>query len=123
MTSDPKQDRTFLERVEGYPRLAHLFARFPQVASYRRFGDMAHLVLLYKQACLVKLEESLTEQIIADSEAADGVRKHFATDWTFMHQVRAHKEIKSTPERQKQSKLLDESFGALKEYCEMVHLL
>lgn len=117
MALAPGQDlsKKLLESVQGYPRLAHHFACMPETASYRNFADMGNLVLLYKQAQLVELEESLSQQIIDDSKAADVKRKLFAVDWIYMRQV-AHNEGNSE-EYQKQSKLLDDSSRALKEYC------
>ncbi|KAI9688353.1 MAG: hypothetical protein M1822_001302 [Bathelium mastoideum] len=134
MASYPNEDRSKkpLESIEGYPRLAHHFASSPEGASYRSFATMANLVLLYKQANLVELEEKLGKQMVADSQAKDKSRSLFATDWPFMRQeVRKHTEINSAPEGrsngleecQKQSKLLDDSFSALKEYYEFFFLM
>ena len=128
--SDDDTGKKLLESIQGYPRLACHFASMPETASYRNFTDMGHLVLLYKQAQLVELEESLNKQMIADSKAADERRRLFAVDWIYMRQVAREERNLASEERdhrleelQKQSKLMDSLSGALKEYCKVRYLL
>jgi len=43
----------------GYPKLAHLFGRLPEVAVFRKFGPLNMMTLLSLQAKLVMLEADL----------------------------------------------------------------
>ena len=67
--------------MEGYPKLASLLGACPEVAILRRFGSLNARNLLYLQAELVALEETLracTERNNASNEA-DRIRS--ARDW------------------------------------------
>lgn len=65
----------------GYPRLASLMGAHPETAIFRRFGQLNVLNLLYLQAELTNLENSLHEAIKADSESKNFERSIYSRDW------------------------------------------
>ncbi len=70
--------------VAGYPRLASHIGLYPDFAIYRRFGSLNAQNLLYYQAELVHLEQTLRKQEIADSSSQEGSKSLYARDWYWL---------------------------------------
>ncbi|MCJ1336571.1 hypothetical protein MMC09_001847 [Bachmanniomyces sp. S44760] len=77
--------------MEGYPRLANLVGRKPEVAIFRRFGALNVENLLFLQAELVTLEQELKEIVEEDKHSDDPARKEFSTSWYALHESRMSK--------------------------------
>jgi hypothetical protein len=69
----------------GYHRLAQLMGTFPEVAIYRRFGDLNALNLLYYQAELIHLEHMLRYRYGLDYQSSDSHRQQYSQDWSKLH--------------------------------------
>ena len=67
--------------MEGYTRLASLMGSRPEVAILRRFGSLNARNLLYLQAELVALENSLRACAEKNSMSSDADRAAGARDW------------------------------------------
>lgn len=65
----------------GYSRLAALMGENPETAVFKRFASLNALNLLYMQAELVDLENSLQRQAKADAESGHFERSLYARDW------------------------------------------
>ncbi|KAI1445732.1 hypothetical protein F5Y02DRAFT_98910 [Annulohypoxylon stygium] len=65
----------------GYSRLASLMGAHPEVATFRRFGTLNALNLLYMQAELTSLENALYKQVKSDSESGHFERSIYHRDW------------------------------------------
>lgn len=65
----------------GYPRLASLMGAHPEIATFRRFGALNALNLLYMQAELTDLENSLHKQAKSDAESGHPDRSIYHRDW------------------------------------------
>ncbi|KAI8626750.1 hypothetical protein F5Y19DRAFT_466245 [Xylariaceae sp. FL1651] len=66
---------------EGYSRLASLMGTHKETAVFRRFGTLNALNLLYLQAELTNLENTLCQQAKADAESGHFERSIYARDW------------------------------------------
>ena len=66
---------------EGYSRLASLMGTHKGTAVFRRFGTLNALNLLYLQAELTNLENTLRQQAKADAESGHFERSIYARDW------------------------------------------
>ena len=66
---------------EGYSRLASMMGGHPETAIFRRFGSLNALNLLYLQAELTNLENSLHKQADADAGSGHFERSLYARDW------------------------------------------
>jgi hypothetical protein len=67
--------------VVGYPKLATKIELQPELSIYRRFGALNAQNLLYYQAELVDLEESLKKQQTADNSTANSRKSKYAKSW------------------------------------------
>ncbi|KAH8165634.1 hypothetical protein CIB48_g2605 [Xylaria polymorpha] len=65
----------------GYPRLASLMGAHPEMATFRRFGSLNALNLLYLQAELVDLENKLLKQAKTDAESGHFEPSIYHRDW------------------------------------------
>lgn len=65
----------------GYSRLASLMGAHPETAILRRFGSLNALNLLYLQAELTNLENSLHKAATADSKSGQFERSLYARDF------------------------------------------
>lgn len=74
-------DMSTAEKVNGYPKLAREIELRPEFAIFRRFGGLNAMNLLYLQAELALLEESLQEQQKADSESGHSRKTKYARSW------------------------------------------
>lgn len=74
--ADAEQDM-----VVGYPKLAGLMGRLPQLGIFRRFGALNAQNLLYLQAELTKLAFELRQQEKADAQEEKYDRKKFRLNW------------------------------------------
>ncbi|KAK1761149.1 hypothetical protein QBC47DRAFT_397123 [Echria macrotheca] len=69
------------ERIQGYDRLGRLMGELPEMAIFRRFGALSAEDILYRQAELVLLEETLRKQQRNDKESQHPDRERYARDW------------------------------------------
>lgn len=67
--------------MEGYNKLASLMGACPEVAILRRFGSLNARNLLYLQAELVALEDSLRACTERNKASSDADRAASARDW------------------------------------------
>ncbi|KAI1457862.1 hypothetical protein F4805DRAFT_467143 [Annulohypoxylon moriforme] len=65
----------------GYSRLASLMGAHPEIATFRRFGALNALNLLYMQAELINLENNLDKQAKNDAESGHFERSIYHRDW------------------------------------------
>lgn len=65
----------------GYSRLASLMGAHPEIATFRRFRALNALNLLYMQAELTDLENSLHKQAKSDAESGHFERSIYRRDW------------------------------------------
>lgn len=65
--------------MDGYPKIAHLMGRHPELAILRRFRTLNNQNLLYLQAKLTHLEEEVEE--LAQKDDADPRGKNYKRDW------------------------------------------
>lgn len=65
----------------GYSRLASLMGAHPEIATFRRFGALNALNLLYMQAELTDLENGLHKQAKSDAESGHFERSIYHRDW------------------------------------------
>jgi len=64
--------------MEGYSKLASLMGAYPETLIFRRFGAISAQNLLYLQAELVHLEQTLQECAVANERSGDNSEKHFS---------------------------------------------
>ena len=69
------------EKVHGYPRLAGKIEIRPEFAIFRRFGALNAENLLYLQAELTDLENSLRQQQKVDSESGHPRKSIYSRSW------------------------------------------
>ncbi|KAF2436402.1 hypothetical protein EJ08DRAFT_691573 [Tothia fuscella] len=67
--------------VNGYPRFATFIGFMPELAIFRRFGDLTARNLLYLQAELAALSEDLRKLEASDSEPEKKDENLYAADW------------------------------------------
>ncbi|KAI1870311.1 uncharacterized protein JN550_005239 [Neoarthrinium moseri] len=65
--------------MEGYAKVAHLMSKYDEFAVLRRFKRLNIQNLLYSQAEIIHLEDSLSRLVKRD--AADTEREFYTTDW------------------------------------------
>ena len=70
--------------AEGYDRLGRLMGELPETAIFRRFGALSAEDLLYRQAELVELENSLREYQKEDKESGHEDRQHYGFNWDLL---------------------------------------
>ncbi|PVH93718.1 hypothetical protein DM02DRAFT_721607 [Periconia macrospinosa] len=99
------------DKVSGYPKFAGQIEMRPECAIFRRFGGLNAMNLLYLQAELVLLEESLHKQQKADSESGHGRKTKYARSW---YQLSSSEEDGGT----RQLDLVHKVRETLKEYNE-----
>ena len=73
-----------LPPAEGYDRLGRLMGELPETAIFRRFGGLAAEDLLYRQAELIELENTLREQQKRDKESNHEDRQHYGFNWDLL---------------------------------------
>lgn len=77
-----------LKPIHGYPSVACMMGRFPDLAAFRRFRTLNAKSLLYRQAELVHLERELHRLELQDhSEHNIGPTpnsKKYANDWYWL---------------------------------------
>ena len=83
-TNEEQQWPPIPQNLGGYPRLSALFGCHPNLATFRRFGRLNSLNLLYYQAQLVHLEWRLDEQCEADTRADNHLRRLYSQDWDIL---------------------------------------
>jgi len=71
--------------IDGYPKLACHMGIHPELAIFRRFGNLNALNLLYLQAELIHLEKKLRSLEIVDSETQLGSSSSYARDWYWLN--------------------------------------
>ncbi|KAI1411525.1 hypothetical protein F5Y13DRAFT_191142 [Hypoxylon sp. FL1857] len=65
----------------GYSLLGSLMGAHPEIATFRRFGALNALNLLYMQAELISLENGLHKQAKSDAESGHFDRSIYYRDW------------------------------------------
>ena len=98
--------------MEGYAKVAHLMSKYDEFAVLRRFERLNIQNLLYSQAEIVHLEESLARLVKRD--AGDPGKDLYAKDWWSL----AHGEGKAGKE---QWKLIRKIRKRLDRYSERNH--
>jgi hypothetical protein len=71
-------------RPLGYPRLSERMGVKPETLIFRKFVALNARMLLYMQAELVDLEATLQHQEDRDLNSADGNRRRYAKDFTYL---------------------------------------
>jgi hypothetical protein len=79
--------------VEGYDRLGRLMGELPETAIFRRFGALSAEDLLYRQAELVELENTLREYQKEDKQSGHEDRQRYGFNWDIL-QYSANPEAK-----------------------------
>lgn len=95
--------------MEGYAKVAHLMSKYDEFAVLRRFERLNMQSLLYSQAEIIHLEDSLARLAARDTDDPD--RTFYAKDWWSL----AHGEGK---EGKEQWKLIRELRWKLDRYSE-----
>jgi hypothetical protein len=101
--------KDFPPPIEGYPKLACHMGVHPELAIFRRFGNLNAQNLLYLQAELVHLEEKLRGVEIIDGEAQLGNNSSYARDWYWLNNS-------TFEENNDQIRIIHEIRTKLKEY-------
>ena len=70
--------------VKGYPKLARSMGIRPESAIFRSFGALNAKNLLYLQAELTYLEETLRDMEVIDHESDEGEKVQYASDWFWL---------------------------------------
>lgn len=70
----------------GYPRLGARMGLIPEVAIYRRFGDLNAQNLLYLQAEITHLQRQLRALEVADNQNSHGRKSQYAVNWYWLSQ-------------------------------------
>lgn len=76
-------------RSRGYAKIAERMSSQPGLTIVRRFNALNTLLLLYRQAELVKLESRLREQAAADA-GAQGLSQYFDRNWEILAEADAN---------------------------------
>jgi hypothetical protein len=100
--------------MEGYEKLARLMGNSHTDGHFLIFQKFEHLSaqnLLYLQAEIVNLQETLTASAKEDAESGDPERKLFARDWWAL----------SSAEDSEQWETFLQLRGKLKNYCTLHH--
>lgn len=74
-----------MDEDQGYAKVAALMAKHDELAMFRRFKKLNCLNLLYLQAEIMELEDSLD----TPDDGSDAHRKQFASDWQYLSQKQA----------------------------------
>lgn len=69
------------QHAEGYSRLARFMGEYPENAIFRRFGALATEDLLYRQAELYELEDTLRKCQTADKASGHEDRERYGLYW------------------------------------------
>lgn len=72
--------------MEGYAKIARLFANNEDLACVRRFKDLNFLDLLFRQAEIVFLEDEYRKAVGADRASKAPLNSFYAKDWVSMSQ-------------------------------------
>ena len=101
---------------KGYPKLAAWMAKHPEIAIFRKFGDLQLRSLLFMQAQIVSLEEDL-EILAEEDRKADPQTSPERARYDCDYQALANsmEDEESTDGLQKLKML--EICSVLKEYC------
>lgn len=94
----------------GYPTLAARMSLIPEVAIFRRFGSANAQNLLYMQAEILHMENTLRSYQIRDSNSQDHRTAWHVADW--WHMAHAHEQDRND----EQWKLVQDIRQKLKEY-------
>jgi len=70
--------------AEGYDKLARFMGGLPENAIFRRFGSLTAEDLLYRQAELVELENTLIARQKADKQSSNEDRQQYALAWALL---------------------------------------
>lgn len=73
--------------MDGYPKLAALIGASPEIAIFRRFGNLNVQNLLYLQAELTELEGEYNDTAFEDFNSADAERQSFSKQWWALSQA------------------------------------
>jgi len=106
--------KDLLPPIDGYPKLACHMGMHPELAIFRRFGDLNAQNLLYLQAELVHLEKKLRAIETADCEAQIGHSSSYARDWYWLNNS-------AFEENNNQILIIQEIRNKLKEYSQFLH--
>lgn len=80
-----------MEEDQGYAKVAALMAKHDEFAMFRRFKKLNCLNLLYLQAEIMELEDSLDAPSATDDDSSEAAhRKQFASDWQYLSQKQAN---------------------------------
>jgi hypothetical protein len=99
--------------MEGYAKLAHLMGdnhTDGHFLIFQKFEQLSAQNLLYLQAEIVNLQETLNHHVKSDSESPDPDRRMFSRDWWAL----------SRSEDSEQWDTWIQLRGKLKEYCKKV---
>ena len=70
--------------MEGYPKVAILQGRNPELGMYRRFATLNARNLLYLQAEIVNLEDQLKEYTMEDINSDEPGKELFSRNWYYL---------------------------------------
>lgn len=72
------------DKPPGYPKLADAMNLTPEMAIFRRFGELNALNLLYLQAELMDIEQQLKEAQIADHASSNEHKSLYSKNWWYL---------------------------------------
>lgn len=101
--------------AEGYDRLSRLMGNLPEFTAFRRFGASGAEDLLYRQAELVELVNSLRQYQKEDKESGHEDRERYAYNWDKL-QFSGHDDAPEGNDGAQLETIL-EIREKLKEYC------
>ncbi|KAK0744195.1 hypothetical protein B0T18DRAFT_330447 [Schizothecium vesticola] len=78
-----------MDKDQGYAKVAALMAKHDEFAMFRRFKKLNCLNLLYLQAEIMELEDSL--DTLSATDGSEAHRKQFASDWQYLSQKQDNK--------------------------------
>ncbi|KAE9363992.1 hypothetical protein N431DRAFT_356410 [Stipitochalara longipes BDJ] len=101
--------------VPGWPALAQLISKNPELEAFPSFSDLAIKSLLYYQAELIYLRQQLHQEEYKDYYNGEGAQAHFADNLSVLFGVRDHA-ISENAEPPKQWILIEEIRNILEKY-------
>jgi hypothetical protein len=72
------------EPPRGYPQIAELINRIPELAIYRQFRGLNARIILYMQSELTYLEQKLYEVERRDASDPDEFKRRYSKDFYFL---------------------------------------
>jgi hypothetical protein len=101
---------------QGYHKLAHLQAIYPDTAIFRRFGSLNTLVLLSLQAKLINLESDFEEFCKKDDCSDVAEEKKYSTNFKALHASKGS----TTGSKDAQLQKLEEIQRIMNEYYDLL---